>query len=82
MAFESGISSRVIAGISVAAVAGALFLGFCIYAGLYKRKKAVEASLLLEASPYHYIQHGHGEFFSLYIFQYLCCSRVFLLLHC
>ncbi|XVF87783.1 hypothetical protein PTKIN_Ptkin18bG0148700 [Pterospermum kingtungense] len=56
-----GISSRVIAGISIAAVAGALFLGFCIYAGLYKRKKVVEASSLLEASPYHYIQHGHGS---------------------
>ena len=68
MAFEPGISSRVIAGISIAGVAGALFLGFCIYAGLYKRKKVVEASLLLEASPDHYIQHGRGEFFFLYIF--------------
>ncbi|EOY28787.1 Chitin elicitor receptor kinase 1, RLK1 [Theobroma cacao] len=54
----TGISSRVIAGISIAGVAGALTLGFCIYAGLYKRKKVVEASLLLEASPDHYIQHG------------------------
>ncbi|XVE51063.1 hypothetical protein DITRI_Ditri02bG0008500 [Diplodiscus trichospermus] len=57
LTFEPGISSRVIAGISIAGVAGAFFLGFCIYAGLYKRKKVVEASLLLEASPDHYIQH-------------------------
>ncbi|XWS19373.1 hypothetical protein CRYUN_Cryun31cG0010100 [Craigia yunnanensis] len=56
-----GISSKVIASISIAGVAGALFLGFCIYVGLYKRKKVVEASLLLEASPDHYIQHGRGS---------------------
>ncbi|XP_022716144.1 lysM domain receptor-like kinase 3 isoform X2 [Durio zibethinus] len=47
--------------ISTTGVAGALLLGLCIYAGLYKRKKVVEASLLLEASPDHYIQHGRGS---------------------
>ncbi|KAJ0018828.1 hypothetical protein Pint_09817 [Pistacia integerrima] len=34
-----GISSGVIAGISVGGVAGALVLAFCVYAGIYKRKK-------------------------------------------
>ncbi|KAK8618278.1 hypothetical protein V6N13_132274 [Hibiscus sabdariffa] len=56
----TGISSRIIAGISIAGVAGALLLGLFIYAGLYRRKKVAEASLLLQASPDHYIQHGRG----------------------
>ncbi|ESR63029.1 hypothetical protein CICLE_v10017678mg, partial [Citrus x clementina] len=53
-----GISSRAIAGISIGGVAGALFLAFCVYAGVYRRKKVVEASFLPEASEDHYIQHG------------------------
>ncbi|KAL4290250.1 hypothetical protein GQ457_14G011050 [Hibiscus cannabinus] len=61
VAFEQGISSRVIAGISIAGVAGALLLGLFIYVGLYRRKKVAEASLLPQASPDHYIQHGRGE---------------------
>ncbi|XP_039034499.1 lysM domain receptor-like kinase 3 [Hibiscus syriacus] len=56
----TGISSRVIAGISIAGVAGSLLLGLFIYACLYRRKKIAEASLHLQASPDHYIQHGHG----------------------
>ncbi|KAA3478773.1 Proline-rich receptor-like protein kinase PERK1 [Gossypium australe] len=56
-----GISSKVIAGISVAGVAGALLLGFFVYAGIYRRKKVVKASLHPEASPDHYIQLGHGS---------------------
>ncbi|KAK8989203.1 hypothetical protein V6N11_063641 [Hibiscus sabdariffa] len=55
-----GISSRVIAGISIAGVAGALLLGLFIYVGLYRRKKVAEASLLTQASPDPYIQHGRG----------------------
>lgn len=55
---STGISSRTIAGISIGGVAGALFLAFCVYAGVYRRKKVVEASFLPEASEDHYIQHG------------------------
>lgn len=58
----SGISSKVIAGISVGGVSGSLFLAFCLYVGLSKRKKVVEASFLLEAPEVHYIdQPGHGS---------------------
>ncbi|GMI93292.1 chitin elicitor receptor kinase 1, LysM-containing receptor-like kinase 1 [Hibiscus trionum] len=49
-----GISSRVIAGISIAGVAGAFLLGFFIYAGVYRRRNVAEASLDLN------IQHGRG----------------------
>ncbi|OMO76905.1 hypothetical protein CCACVL1_15364 [Corchorus capsularis] len=49
--------SRVIAGISIAGVSGALILVFCIYAGIYRRKKVVEASFLED----HYIQQGRGS---------------------
>ncbi|KAB2007198.1 hypothetical protein ES319_D10G011800v1 [Gossypium barbadense] len=55
----TGISSKVIAGISIAG--GALLLGFFVHAGIYRRKKVVKASLHLEASPDHYIQLGHGS---------------------
>ncbi|KAG4123973.1 hypothetical protein ERO13_D10G010900v2 [Gossypium hirsutum] len=55
----TGISSKVIAGISIAG--GALLLGFFVHAGIYRRKKVVKASLHPEASPDHYIQLGHGS---------------------
>ncbi|MBA0778947.1 hypothetical protein Gotri_003232 [Gossypium trilobum] len=54
-----GISSKVIAGISIAG--GALLLGFFVHAGIYRRKKVVKASLHPKASPDHYIQLGHGS---------------------
>ncbi|KAB2060365.1 hypothetical protein ES319_A10G011700v1 [Gossypium barbadense] len=57
----TGISSKVIAGISIAGVTGALLLGFFVHAGIYRRKKVVKASLHPEASPDHYIQLGHGS---------------------
>lgn len=63
--FEPGISSKVMAGISIAGVAGALLLGFFVYAGIYRRKKVVQASLHPEALPDHDIQLGHGELFCL-----------------
>ncbi|XP_031260086.1 chitin elicitor receptor kinase 1-like isoform X1 [Pistacia vera] len=47
-----GISRGVIAGIS-AGVAGALFLAFCLYAGLYRRKKSREVSFLPGATAEH-----------------------------
>ncbi|KAJ0081371.1 hypothetical protein Patl1_09931 [Pistacia atlantica] len=56
-----GISSGVIAGISVGGVAGALVLAFCVYAGIYKRKKAVEASFLPVGTENQYVQHGSGS---------------------
>jgi len=61
MAFQAGISSRVIAGISVAGVAGAFFLASCFYFGFYRRRK-VEASLLPEAAESPYIHHRHGNY--------------------
>ncbi|KAJ4703970.1 putative Receptor protein kinase [Melia azedarach] len=54
-----GISSRVIAGISVGGVVGALLLAFCLYTGLYRRKKVT--SFFAEASDEPYIQHGSGN---------------------
>ncbi|KAA8520131.1 hypothetical protein F0562_014387 [Nyssa sinensis] len=57
---SSGISSGVIAGISVAGVAGALFLAACIYVGFYRRKKVVEGSFLHEAADDNAIKHRHG----------------------
>ncbi|XP_031260053.1 chitin elicitor receptor kinase 1-like [Pistacia vera] len=56
-----GISSGVIAGISVGGVAGALVLAFCVYAGIYKRKKVGEASFLPEGTENQYVQHGSGS---------------------
>ncbi|KAK9267545.1 hypothetical protein L1049_009973 [Liquidambar formosana] len=58
---KAGISGKAIAGISVAGVVGCMFLAFCVYVGLYKRKKVVEASLLPEEPEDRYIQHGHGS---------------------
>ncbi|MBA0871666.1 hypothetical protein Goshw_028765 [Gossypium schwendimanii] len=54
-----GLSSKVIAGISIAG--GALLLGIFVHAGIYRRKKVVKASLHPEASPDRYIQLGHGS---------------------
>ncbi|CAL1397571.1 unnamed protein product [Linum trigynum] len=47
----AGISGRVIAGISVAGVAGALLLALCLYAGVYRRKKVDASSFLPPATP-------------------------------
>ncbi|CAK7351491.1 unnamed protein product [Dovyalis caffra] len=56
----TGISSRVIAGISVAGVAGAFFFASCFYFGLYRRR-VVMASLLPEAAESPYIHHRLGS---------------------
>ncbi|KAI5570189.1 hypothetical protein BDE02_11G009600 [Populus trichocarpa] len=56
----TGISSRAIAGISVAGVAGAFFLASCFYFGFYRRRE-VEASLFPEAAESPYIHHRHGS---------------------
>ncbi|KAF3451759.1 hypothetical protein FNV43_RR07855 [Rhamnella rubrinervis] len=58
---RTGISRSVIAGISVAGVAGTLILAFCVYAGFYRRKKAVEASLLPAASEDPFVQLTHAS---------------------
>lgn len=58
---KAGISGGVIAGISVAAVAGASILAFCLYAGVYRRKKVVEESFLPAASEDQYVHHRHGS---------------------
>lgn len=58
---KAGMSRGVIAGISVAGVAGTLILAFCVYAGFYRRKKVVEASLLKAPSEDPYIQLTHGD---------------------
>ncbi|XP_030968781.1 lysM domain receptor-like kinase 3 isoform X3 [Quercus lobata] len=59
-----GISSGAIAGMSIAAVAGASILAFCLYVGVYGRKKkkeeVVEISTLLAISQHQYVQHRHG----------------------
>ncbi|XP_057463099.1 lysM domain receptor-like kinase 3 isoform X2 [Actinidia eriantha] len=52
---SGGITGGVIAGISVAGVAGALLLAVCFYAGLYRRKKGVEGSFLQGEFD------GHGQ---------------------
>ncbi|OAY24600.1 lysM domain receptor-like kinase 3 isoform X2 [Manihot esculenta] len=55
----AGISSRVIAGISIAGVAGALLFASFIYFRFYKKNK-VHKSLLSETTEHHYSQHGRG----------------------
>ncbi|XP_059439317.1 chitin elicitor receptor kinase 1 isoform X2 [Corylus avellana] len=57
---KAGISGGVIAGISVAVVAGASILAFCVYAGVYRRKKVVEESFFPAASEDQYVQQRHG----------------------
>ncbi|KAK4857703.1 hypothetical protein QYF36_004704 [Acer negundo] len=49
-----GKSSGVIAGISLAGAAGALFLAIFVYVKYYKRKKVVEASFIPEATLDHH----------------------------
>ncbi|PSS04686.1 LysM domain receptor-like kinase [Actinidia chinensis var. chinensis] len=53
---SQGITGGVIAGISVAGVAGALLLAVCFYAGLYRRKKGIEGSFLQG----EFDDHGQG----------------------
>ncbi|KAL0310742.1 UNVERIFIED_CONTAM: Chitin elicitor receptor kinase [Sesamum angustifolium] len=54
---SSGISGGAIAGISVAAVIGALSLGVCIYFVFYRRKRAKEESFLQNDQS---IENAHG----------------------
>ncbi|XP_050208836.1 lysM domain receptor-like kinase 3 isoform X1 [Mercurialis annua] len=54
-----GISRTVIAGISIAGVAGALLLVFCTYFGCY-RKKDVSTKLIPKTTAELYVKHGHG----------------------
>ncbi|KAL4628300.1 hypothetical protein ACB092_05G227200 [Castanea dentata] len=55
-----GISSGAIAGIFIAAVAGASILAFSLYLGIYRRKKkVVEASTLPAVSQDQYVRHRH-----------------------
>ncbi|GMP66759.1 hypothetical protein CsSME_00026979 [Camellia sinensis var. sinensis] len=51
-----GLSSGVIAGISIAGVAGVLLLAVCIYVGVYKRKKVQDKILLFARSEDQSIQ--------------------------
>ncbi|XP_038703409.1 lysM domain receptor-like kinase 3 [Tripterygium wilfordii] len=43
---NTGVAGGVIAGISVAAVAGVLLVSLCVYFGFYRKKKVKEAALL------------------------------------
>ncbi|XP_057460823.1 lysM domain receptor-like kinase 3 [Actinidia eriantha] len=45
---STGLSSGIIAGISIAGVAGVLLLAVCIYVGLYRKKKLQDNILLSE----------------------------------
>ncbi|XP_020551787.1 chitin elicitor receptor kinase 1-like isoform X2 [Sesamum indicum] len=54
---SSGISGGLIAGISVAAVIGAISLGVCVYFVFYRRKKAKEESFLENVQS---IENAHG----------------------
>ncbi|KAK4588447.1 hypothetical protein RGQ29_019444 [Quercus rubra] len=55
-----GNSSGAIAGISIAAVAGASILAFSLYLGIYRRKKkVVEASTPPAISQDQYVRHRH-----------------------
>ncbi|XP_034698419.1 lysM domain receptor-like kinase 3 isoform X2 [Vitis riparia] len=56
---QNGISVGVIAGISVAGVAGSLLLAFVLYAGIYKRKMG-KAPLLPAAFEDQHMQPGQG----------------------
>ncbi|KAB1201538.1 Chitin elicitor receptor kinase 1 [Morella rubra] len=58
---KAGISRGVIAGIVVAGVAAASFLAFCLYAGVYRRKKVVKASFLPAAPKGQYFQQRMGS---------------------
>ncbi|GMP66758.1 hypothetical protein CsSME_00026979 [Camellia sinensis var. sinensis] len=53
---RAGLSSGVIAGISIAGVAGVLLLAVCIYVGVYKRKKVQDKILLFARSEDQSIQ--------------------------
>ncbi|KAL9666205.1 hypothetical protein QQ045_000529 [Rhodiola kirilowii] len=49
-----GVSRGEVAGVSAAGIAGLIFVAVCLYAGIYKRKKAAKApSLLAEPSSDH-----------------------------
>ncbi|GMP73241.1 hypothetical protein CsSME_00031048 [Camellia sinensis var. sinensis] len=54
---SSGITGGVIAGITVAGVAGAMLLAIGFYVGFYRRNKVVKGSLLREA----FDRHAHGQ---------------------
>nr|XP_023881826.1 chitin elicitor receptor kinase 1-like isoform X2 [Quercus suber] len=60
----AGMSIAAVAGMSIAAVAGASILAFCLYVGVYGRKKkkkeVVETSTLLAVSQHQHVQHRHG----------------------
>ncbi|XP_052177950.1 lysM domain receptor-like kinase 3 [Diospyros lotus] len=56
---STGLSGGVIAGISIAGVAGALILAVCIYFGIYKKKKG-EDKLLPSATEDHLLQGAGG----------------------
>eukprot|EP00261_Vitis_vinifera_P036915 XP_019078158.1 PREDICTED: lysM domain receptor-like kinase 3 isoform X6 [Vitis vinifera] len=56
---QNGISVGVIAGISVAGVAGSLLLAFVLYVGIYKRKMG-KAPLLPAAFEDQHMQPGQG----------------------
>lgn len=47
---STGLSGGVIAGIAVAGVAGALLVGFCVYMGVYRKKKVQDQLLLSTTS--------------------------------
>ncbi|KAI8005617.1 LysM domain receptor-like kinase 3 [Camellia lanceoleosa] len=53
---STGLSSGVIAGISIAGVAGVLLLAVCIYVGVYKRKKVQDKILFSARSEDQSIQ--------------------------
>ena len=53
---------------SIAAVAGASILAFCLYVGVYGRKKkkeVVETTTLTAVSQHQYVQHRHGNIYAL-----------------
>ncbi|GMP73244.1 hypothetical protein CsSME_00031048 [Camellia sinensis var. sinensis] len=54
---SQGITGGVIAGITVAGVAGAMLLAIGFYVGFYRRNKVVKGSLLREA----FDRHAHGQ---------------------
>lgn len=60
-----------IAGISVAGVVGSLLLAFVLYAGIYKRKKVRQASLLPAASEDQQMQPGQGNPFGFVWMNYI-----------
>lgn len=60
---NSGISSGVIAGISVAGIVGSLLFAFFLFARICKRKKVKKVLFFPAASEQQYMQHGqaHGS---------------------